>query len=88
MRNVAGYNLASLNPNQENLAQLLVGSEGTLAFFVRLRLKLSPLLRSRVLGICHFDGLLEALDTVQHIVKLSPTAVSYTHQTLPTKRIV
>ena len=75
MRNVAGYNLASLNPNQENLAQLLVGSEGTLAFFVRLRLKLSPLLRSRVLGICHFDGLLEALDTVQHIVKLSPTAV-------------
>ena len=80
MRNVAGYNLASLNPNQENLAQLLVGSEGTLAFFVRLRLKLSPLLRSRVLGICHFDGLLEALDTVQHIVKLSPTAVELVDQ--------
>ena len=80
MRNVAGYNLASLDPNQENLAQLLVGSEGTLAFFVRLRLKLSPLLRSRVLGICHFDGLLEALDTVQHIVKLSPTAVELVDQ--------
>ena len=80
MRNVAGYNLASLNPKQENLAQLLVGSEGTLAFFVRLRLKLSPLLRSRVLGICHFDGLLEALDTVQHIVKLSPTAVELVDQ--------
>ena len=82
MRNVAGYNLASLNPNQENLAQLLVGSEGTLAFFVRLRLKLSPLLRSRVLGICHFDGLLEALDTVQHIVKLSPTAVELVDQNI------
>ena len=82
MRNVAGYNLASLNPKQENLAQLLVGSEGTLAFFVRLRLKLSPLLRSRVLGICHFDGLLEALDTVQHIVKLSPTAVELVDQNI------
>ena len=82
MRNVAGYNLASLNPNQENLAQLLVGSEGTLAFFVRLRLKLSPLLRSRVLGICHFDGLLEALDTVQHIVKLNPTAVELVDQNI------
>jgi len=82
MRNVAGYNLASLNPKQENLAQLLVGSEGTLAFFVRLRLKLSPLLRSRVLGICHFDGLLEALDTVQHIVKLNPTAVELVDQNI------
>ena len=75
MRNVAGYNLARLNPDRENLAQLLVGSEGTLAFFVRLRLKLSPFLRSRVLGICHFDGLFEALDTVQHIVSLNPSAV-------------
>ena len=82
MRNVAGYNLASLNPKQENLAQLLVGSEGTLAFFVRLRLKLSPLLRSRVLGICHFDGLLKALDTVQHIVKLNPTAVELVDQNI------
>lgn len=75
LRNVAGYNLSSLNPDRENLAQLLVGSEGTLAAFVRLRLKLKPLLRSRVLGICHFDGLLEALDTVEHIVSLNPTAV-------------
>jgi len=80
MRNVAGYNLANLNPNQENLAKFLVGSEGTLAFFVRLRLKLSPLLRSKVLGVCHFDGLLEALDTVQHIVKLNPTAVELIDQ--------
>ena len=28
-----------------------------------------------MLGICHFDGLLEALDTVEHIVSLNPTAV-------------
>ncbi|MCH7991849.1 MAG: FAD-binding oxidoreductase, partial [Gemmatimonadetes bacterium] len=74
-RNVAGYNLDRLHPERENIAQLLVGSEGTLAFFSRLRLKLSPLPRRRVLGVCHFPGLLEALDTVQHVVTLDPSAV-------------
>ena len=75
MRNVAGYNLDRLGPDRENLAQLLVGSEGTLAFFSRLRLKLSPIPKSTVVGVCHFPGLLEALDIVQHVVTLSPSAV-------------
>ena len=75
MRNVAGYNLDRLRPDRENLAQLLVGSEGTLAFFTRLRLRLSPLPRSRALGVCHFPGLLEALDSVQHLVALDPSAI-------------
>jgi len=75
MRNVAGYALDRLAPGVENLAHLLVGSEGTLAFFTRLRLKLGPLPRSRVLGVCHFPGLLEALDAVQHLVDLEPSAV-------------
>lgn len=75
MRNVAGYDLERLDPERENLARLLVGSEGTLAFFSRLRLKLSPLPKARVLGVCHFPGLLGALDAVQHIVALGPSAV-------------
>jgi FAD/FMN-containing dehydrogenase/Fe-S oxidoreductase len=75
MRNVAGYNLDRLDPAKENLAQLVVGSEGTLAFFSRLRLKLSPLPRRRALGVCHFAGLVEALDAVQHLVHLGPSAV-------------
>ena len=75
MRNVAGYRLERLRPDGENLAQLLVGSEGTLAFFSRLRLRLSPLPRSRVLGVCHFPDLTRALDAVQHVVRLGPTSV-------------
>lgn len=75
LRNVAGYNVDRLEPSKENLAHLLIGSEGTLAFFTQLRLRLKPLPRTRVLGICHFGGLLEALDTVQHIVALGPSAV-------------
>ena len=75
LRNVAGYNVDRLDPTRENLAHLLVGSEGTLALFTRLRLRLKPFPRTRVLGVCHFGGLLEALDTVQHIVRLLPSAV-------------
>lgn len=75
MRNVAGYNLDRLHPHRENLAQLLVGSEGTLAFFSRLRLKLSPLPVRRVLGVCHFPDLVRALESVQHLVALEPSAV-------------
>lgn len=75
MRNVAGYNLDRLRPGAENLAQLLVGSEGTLAFFSRLRLKLSPRPTRRALGVCHFPDLVSALDAVQHLVPLEPSAV-------------
>ncbi len=75
MRNVAGYDLARLAPARENLARLLVGSEGTLAFFTRLRLRLATLPARRVVGVCHFPELVGALDAVQHIVRLDPSAV-------------
>lgn len=75
MRDVAGYNLGRLHPDRENLAQLLVGSEGTLAFFSRLRLRLTPLPSRRVLGVCHFPDLAGALSSVQHLVRLEPSAV-------------
>ena len=75
MRNVAGYNLDRIGPGAEALARLLVGSEGTLAFFSRLRLGLAELPRRRVLGVCHFPDLVRALDSVQHLVTLGPSAV-------------
>jgi len=80
MRNVAGYNLDRLNPEHENIARLLVGSEGTLAFFSKLHLQLSPLPARRVLGVCHFPGLVEALDSVQHLVELEPSAIELVDQ--------
>ena len=45
-RRVGGYNLDALVPgrNDLNLAHILVGSEGTLAFSTRIELKLAPLL--------------------------------------------
>ena len=82
LRNVAGYNLERLAPDREQLAQLLVGSEGTLAFFTRLRLKLRPLPAKRVMAVCHFPTLVEALDTVQHMVRLEPSAVELVDRTV------
>src|SRR6202171_525415 len=54
-RRVGGYNLDALVPRNapNNMAHLLVGSEGTLAFTTQVELKLWPVIRNKVLGVCH-----------------------------------
>jgi FAD/FMN-containing dehydrogenase/Fe-S oxidoreductase len=83
-RRVGGYNLDALVPgrNDLNLAHLLVGSEGTLAFSTRIELKLSPLLGARAVGACHFGNFFQAMDAAQHIVKLGPIAVELIDRTM------
>src|SRR5690242_6465029 len=83
-RRVGGYNLDALVPgrNDVNLAHLLVGSEGTLAFSTRIELKLSPLLGSRAIGACHFGSFHEAMAAAQHIVALKPIAVELIDRTM------
>jgi len=82
LRKVAGYNLDHLGPPQANAAHLLVGSEGTLAWFERLHLKLAPLPPARALGVCHFPKFYSAMDCTQHIVKLGPSAVELVDRTM------
>ncbi|HEY5635007.1 MAG TPA: FAD-linked oxidase C-terminal domain-containing protein [Burkholderiaceae bacterium] len=91
LRRVGGYNLDVFHPRSErpytddgsvNLAHLLVGSEGTLAYFRRLHLKLAPLPRARVLGVVNFPSFHAAMDSAQHIVKLVPTAVELVDRTM------
>jgi FAD/FMN-containing dehydrogenase/Fe-S oxidoreductase len=81
-RRVGGYNLDALLANAPNLSHLLVGSEGTLAFSSRIELKLAPLLGRRAVGACHFGGFYQAMDAVQHIVKLGPIAVELVDRTM------
>ena len=83
-RRVGGYNLDALVPgrNDVNLAHLLVGSEGTLAFSTRIELKLSPLLGPRAVGACHFGSFHEAMAAAQHIVTLKPIAVELIDRTM------
>jgi len=83
-RRVGGYNLDALVPgrNDINLAHLLVGSEGTLAFSTKIELKLSPLLGRRALGACHFGSFHEAMKAAAHIVTLGPIAVELIDRTM------
>ena len=83
LRRVGGYNIDELVDTQTgNLGRLLVGSEGTLAFFTRLQLDLQPLPAHKVLGVCHFPTFHDAMDSTQHIVKLDPAAVELVDRTM------
>ena len=64
------------------MAHLLVGSEGTLAFTTKVELKLWPVIRNKVLGVCHFGSFYEAMDAAQHLVKLKPIAVELVDRTM------
>src|SRR5262245_36989654 len=83
-RRVGGYNLDALLPgrNDINLAHILVGSEGTLAFSTAIDIRLSPVLGRRSVGACHFGSFHEAMAAAQHIVKLAPIAVELVDATM------
>ena len=65
-----------------NLAHLLVGSEGTLAFSTRIQLDLQPLPSHTVLGVCHFPTFYDAMDSTRHIVELDPAALELVDRTM------
>src|SRR3974377_2280386 len=83
-RRVGGYNLDALVPgrNNINLAHVLVGSEGTLAFSERIELKLSHLLGRRAVGACHFGSFRGAMEAARDIVELGPIAVELVDSTM------
>jgi len=91
LRRVGGYNLDIFDNQSErpytadgsvNLAHLLVGAEGTLAYTRSLTLKLAELPRAKVLGVVNFKNFHAAMDAAQHIVKLGPTAVELVDRTM------
>ena len=88
LRRVQGYNLDMIQPGSQqhpvahNLAHLLVGSEGTLAFSKRITLKLSPIPAHKVLGVVHFPTFHQAMDLTRHIVTLDPDAVELVDRTM------
>ncbi len=91
LRRVGGYNLDIFHPQSMrpytadgsvNLAHLLVGSEGTLAYSRRITLRLSPLPKHKVLGVVNFPSFYRAMELTQHIVKLAPAAVELVDRTM------
>ena len=65
LRQVGGYNLDTVDPAGHNMAHLLVGSEGTLAFFTALELHLEPLPAHKVVGVCHFPTFRAAMEATR-----------------------
>jgi FAD/FMN-containing dehydrogenase/Fe-S oxidoreductase len=91
MRRVGGYNLDVFEPRSQrpyttdgslNLAHLLVGSEGTLAWTKRITLKLSPLPGAKVLGVVSFPDFHQSMALTRHIVELGPVAVELVDRTM------
>src|SRR5438552_9242110 len=91
MRRVGGYNIDVFEPQSDhpytadgsvNWAQLLVGSEGTLAWTRSVTLKLVPLPAHRVLGVISFPTLYRAMECARSIVTLGPSAVELVDRTM------
>jgi FAD/FMN-containing dehydrogenase/Fe-S oxidoreductase len=91
LRRVGGYNIDVFHPQSEraytrdgsaNLAHLLVGSEGTLAWSRALTLQCAPLPPARVLGVVNFESLHQAMDATRHLVALGPSAVELVDRTM------
>jgi len=84
LRRVGGYNLDIFDNQSErpysrdgdvNLAHLLVGSEGTLAFTATLTLRLAEKPPHRVLGVVNFPTFRAAMQAPERLVSLEPSAI-------------
>lgn len=85
LRHVAGYNLHRIPPpgaNGFNLADILVGSEGTLAFFEEIEVALVDAPAAKVVGICQFPTFRAAMEATRHLVTLKPDAVELVDRTI------
>ncbi|MBN9562537.1 MAG: FAD-binding protein [Alphaproteobacteria bacterium] len=87
LRRVGGYNIDALTPaaraaGRDNLARLLVGSEGTLAFSAAIELALAPIKPRKALGICQFPTFRAGMEATRHIVGLDPEAVELVDRTM------
>jgi FAD/FMN-containing dehydrogenase/Fe-S oxidoreductase len=75
-RRASGYNLDKLLASHSpNPAQLIAGSEGTLAIMTEVTLRLTSRPARTVLGIVHFDDLVAAAEATPSILDLQPSAV-------------
>lgn len=74
-RNCSGYHLRTVHEQGRiNLARLLVGSEGTLGLFTAATLQTLPLPDQRVAALVLFRDLEKALEAVQVVTLLDPSA--------------
>lgn len=74
-RRASGYNLDRLLADRPNPAQLIAGSEGTLAFITAVTLRAVPRPARTALAMVHFDDLAAAAEATPFLLELKPSAV-------------
>ncbi|HTY88993.1 MAG TPA: FAD-linked oxidase C-terminal domain-containing protein [Candidatus Acidoferrum sp.] len=72
-----GYALARAMREPGNLANIIAGSEGTLAAVISAELKLVPLPEERGLGLVFFASVAEALQAATELLDLKPAAIEH-----------
>ncbi|MFY0689931.1 MAG: FAD-binding protein [Cyclobacteriaceae bacterium] len=83
MRRVGGYNLDEfIDKENWNLAKLITGSEGTLAVTTALKLNIVPLPKHKSVCVVHYTALLEAISSVELMLKYNPSAVEILDDTV------
>ncbi|MEZ4774245.1 MAG: FAD-linked oxidase C-terminal domain-containing protein [Bacteroidia bacterium] len=76
MRRVGGYNLDEfIHTDQWNLAKLVTGSEGTLGVMLEAKINLEPLPRFESVCVVHYHTVLDAIYSVETMLKYQPAAV-------------
>ena len=71
----SGLPYPPIRPGHINPAQLLAGSEGTLAILKRLTVRIVPKPKYTILGVLAFSGISEACDTVPSLLEFKPSAI-------------
>lgn len=82
LRRVSGYNLDAMLSPQGNIANLVVGSEGTLAITMEAEVLLVPKPAARGLLVPQFASLGAALDALAACLEFKPSAVELMDQML------
>src|SRR5216684_4530851 len=72
-----GYGIERFLRAPNNLADILAGSEGTLAAIFSAELKISPLPREKGLGLIFFASVDEAMQATVELLDLKPSAIEH-----------
>ena len=78
----AGANYPPIEDGSFNLASALVGSEGTLVVFKRIKVRLVPKPAFTALGVLSFPSIAEACDAAPTLLKMQPSAIELIPQAM------
>lgn len=75
-RRVSGYNLDELiKPQPLNASKLIAGSEGSLGFAAKIKMKICPKLKATALCLIQFNNISEAMSAIEPILITHPLAL-------------